>query len=419
MKYSITLFFLLIMSFNLNAQVEQPSLGSGYANFTYYNLQDGNLTTHDHAIWDIAFSVGTMDLGVFVNEGVGVSFAAPLPQVELYLTTASDFSDVDTTGMTRIYNDEISWSSGAFNHVRDTNNPADYGWGLYDFTTHQVNGNRVFVIKLRNQTYKKLEIQSLISGAYTFRYADIDGNNEGIRTIHKSDFENKTLAYFSLETDSELDVEPAEWDLLFTRYLTPLDDGTGGIIDYIVSGVLSNKGVSVAQADHIDPMTVAAADYEGQYSDTLTAIGHDWKSFQGAWEVPQDRVYFIKTKADELWKVQFYDFEGSSTGTATLERTYLGDITGLDELSYQNLASFDIFPNPTTNYSHVSFETTQSVRTAQLHLFNPLGQLVSSQTINTQNGLNVSTLELNYPKGIYQLTLKIGQDTITKTILIQ
>ncbi|MFT5263724.1 MAG: hypothetical protein ACI9RM_002452 [Ulvibacter sp.] len=95
------LFFTLTF---LNAQVDQPSVGPGYSEFTYYRLADGELNTSAHQTWDIAFSSGQMSAGVFVNEGVGLSFTSTLPQVELYLTSSTDFSNVDTAGMSRILN---------------------------------------------------------------------------------------------------------------------------------------------------------------------------------------------------------------------------------------------------------------------------------------------------------------------------
>ena len=157
-----------------------------------------------------------------MNEAVGLSFTAPLPTVELYLTNSTDFATVDSTAMTRIYNEDISWSEGAFNHVKIEEDPADYGWGTYDFTSHQVNGSRIYIIKLRNGDFKKIEIQSLISGIYTFRYANLDGSNEETHTIDKADYDGKTLAYFSIENGTAQDLEPVQWDLVFTRYQTVL-----------------------------------------------------------------------------------------------------------------------------------------------------------------------------------------------------
>jgi len=158
--------------------IDQPSVGAGYANTTFYNLEDGNTTSIGHTEWDIAFNVSQFDVGVIVNEAVGLSFTAPLSSVELSMASTNDFSTADSVGFSRIYNDEVTWSAGAFNLVADPSNMADYGWGDYNFGTNQVIGTRVFVIKLRNETYKKLEVQSLIGGIVV-RFSD--GSIKGIK----------------------------------------------------------------------------------------------------------------------------------------------------------------------------------------------------------------------------------------------
>ena len=212
--------------------------------------------------------------------------------------------------------------SGAFNHVAE-DDPLDFGWGIYNTTTHEVVGVRVFIVRLRNKEWKKLFIESLDNNIYTFKYADLDGSNEVIQTIDKTDYANKNLVFYSIENDMILDLEPEQWDLLFTRYRSPLDAGGGDFINYLLTGVLSAPGVEIAQASAIDPTTVNHLDYADQYSDTIDIIGHDWKWFDlgtFTWVVASDRVYFVKTPESELWKLQFTDFGGSSTGTTSLTK---------------------------------------------------------------------------------------------------
>ena len=177
------------------------SVGANYANQTFYDIEEGTTTSVDHTVWDIAFSCTTGEAGVFVNEAVAASFSTPLPEVELYLTNSTDFATADTTDMVRIYNLEINKSEGAFNHVKEVSNPLDMGWGDYDSGTQHVNGTRVFAVKLRNGIYKKLKIQSLIDGIFTFNYANLDGSDEQSATIDKADYDGKTLAYFSIENE--------------------------------------------------------------------------------------------------------------------------------------------------------------------------------------------------------------------------
>lgn len=405
------------------AQIEQVAVGAGYADAAYYSVGQGTVSTVAHTEWDIAFAVGAQDLGIFINEGVA-SGTSPLPQVELYLSTATNFETVDTSAaaLQRIYNDEKSWSAGAFNHVAAPGDPFDFGWGSYDLNTHTVNGSRIFVIRLRDGSVKKLQIQSLIGGKYNFHYADPDGSNEISKTITKADFTGKTLAYYRFADNQVLDLEPAEWDLLFTRYTTPLDDGEGGILEYMVTGVLLNAGVSVAQLNGIDPLTITYEDYDGPYADTLTAIGYDWKSFDLAtfqWTISSDRVYLLQTADSSIWKVQFLDFEGSSTGVTTLEKTFQTSLLSSAALP-GFVPSFRMFPNPATDYLLIDLEIDAVKRpAAELQLFTATGQAVRQQAIDLYSGNNRLELPLyDLNPGTYFLQVRIGTGNIVRKLQI-
>jgi hypothetical protein len=418
MKKIYNLILLLCSVSVLTAQIDQPSVGASYANSTFYNLEDGNTTSATHTEWDIAFNVTPFNLGIIVNEGVGLSFTAPLSIVELFQTNSTDFTTADTIGISKIYNDEVSWSAGAFNLIADASSSADYGWGDYNFGNNQVVGTRIFAIKLRNETYKKLEIQSLIAGVYTFRFADLDGNNEVTTTIDKANYPAKTLAYYSIENETALDLEPTDWDMVFTRYVTPLNDGSGGTIDYTLTGILTDAGVQVVQADGINPSTVDHLDYTNDYQDSLTIIGYDWKSFQGSWVIEAERVYFVKTANEKIWKIQFFDFEGSSTGTTTLEKTLIDGTSSTNKVT-EHFSSFNVFPNPASDVTNLVFEVKTYEGAAQIQIINQLGQRVYNENIEIHNGLNAKQLSLNFPSGLYHVALQIGSDFITRPLFIK
>ena len=260
--------FLLSFALPLSAQVEEVSVGANYANSTFFRIGDASSTTIDPTSWDIAFSLDTERAGAFVNEAVASSFTTPLPQVELYAPVDSDYDNLDTTGMIRIFNPDVSWLEGAFNSIRDPQNEFDYGWGFYDDISGEIIGTEVFVLKLRSGAFKKIQITSFSGSTFTFRYADLDGSDEVEQSLNTADFTG-TLVYFSVESESVLELEPAIWDLKFGRYTAGLDDGSGNITQYIVTGVLVNQGVEVAQANNIDPFDVDPADYENDYVDSI------------------------------------------------------------------------------------------------------------------------------------------------------
>ncbi|HIP31124.1 MAG TPA: hypothetical protein EYG86_00025, partial [Crocinitomicaceae bacterium] len=112
-----------------------------------------------------------------------------------------------------------------------------------------ITGDRIFIIKLADGTYQKLIIEMLQGGVYTFKYADLDGENEVSASLTKSDYDGKNFGYYSIQNNTVLDREPVspEWDLLFTKYVVDL----GGGFLYGVSGVLANVNVQVAQANGV------------------------------------------------------------------------------------------------------------------------------------------------------------------------
>ncbi|MEY4904063.1 MAG: hypothetical protein RLZZ292_1878, partial [Bacteroidota bacterium] len=321
-------FFALVNS--AIAQTSQITTGAGYQKQTYYNLATGTSKTVAHTTWDLAFSVyGQQDAGIFVNEAAGSSMGQSLPSTEAYNAPTGNFADVITAAQVteRLYNTEQNWSYGALNELRDTSDAFDYGWGKYNFGNNTVEGNKVFVLKLRDGNFRKVEIQKLALTKYTFRHAALDGTDEKIVTIDKKDFKENTLAYFSFSAGATVVVEPTDgFDLLFTRYSALLTQGPT-TTQYIVAGILTGRGIQTAKATGIDPKTVKVADYTSKFSKDIDSIGHDWKSFSlttNKWSVANDRAYFLKMKDQTIWKLVFIDFEGSATGTATFEKTNLG-----------------------------------------------------------------------------------------------
>ncbi|MEL6275224.1 MAG: HmuY family protein, partial [Bacteroidota bacterium] len=169
----------LALTISLNAQFQQVTQGAGYANQVYYDIATNTSTAITHEDWDIAFGVSGFSSSVVVNEGVISSQSDPAQQIELYASSATDFTTADTSQITeRIHNNEVSWEAGAFNHVAIPGDPFDLGWGSYNPATQTVNGSRVFFLLGRDGVYRKLMIESLISGVYTFRHALLDGSED-------------------------------------------------------------------------------------------------------------------------------------------------------------------------------------------------------------------------------------------------
>lgn len=356
MKKLYTLFIALFASLGLlYGQIDQVSYGTGYSEMAFYNLHTSEQQTIPLNSWDLAFSnLGRGDAAIFINEGAEL-MGTPL---QLYLATDAKWDDdlssriSEFSEETQIRNPDETWETGALNSIKDADDPLDFGWGYYDTNSHQVIGDRVFVIKNRNESWQKFEIASLASGTYTINVADLDGANEKTYSISKDESKGPKM-FMSLEDGSNQDIQIA-YDLIFTRYNVPLDDGEGGTLDYSVSGVLLAPGTSAVSIIGVDPLDVDESEYSGDYDHFLRIIGHEWKqfSFFEGWIVPENQSYLIKRSDGHKYQLTFYDFEGSSTGVATFEKKYLGQT--VNTLEQTGSININVYPNPMTNYLQVS-----------------------------------------------------------------
>jgi Secretion system C-terminal sorting domain len=339
----------------------------------------------------------------------------PQPTTEVFVTFSEEFSETpDSIGLTdfQVYNDEKSWSYGAFNEFRDTSNQLDFGWGQLNQSTNQIIGAKVFVVKLRNGQLKKIKIESLIGNVYTFKYANFDGTNEVTKTINKADYQGKTLAYFSLETGNVVDIEPntGGFDLLYCRYITTIfEPGTSNGVNYYLTGIVQGRGVKVAKAAGIDPNTVNYTSYEDSLQSDLIAIGHDWKNFTGtAWTLADDRVYFVKTANSRVWKLKFIQFGGSISGKTVFEKTDLGIISAIKNPILSGTEVL-IYPNPAVNQVHIGIDLPAIyAQRGKLVLIDNLGKQVFSKVETLQTGFQVLTLNAEHLNaGVYSIHLDI------------
>lgn len=417
----IFLSILLFTGYCLGAQIDEISIGANYSNQVFYQLQDGSTTSIAHEEWDIAFGVAPQSASIFVNEGIPASFGTPAPEVSVFFSLDEDFSTADTLNIiAQVLNSEVSWESGAFNSMANAGNPFDLGWGTYNPTNHTINSNFIFFVHLRSGDWRKLEIQSLANNVYSFRHANLDGSDEVNVQINKGNFSGKTLAYYSFTNNEVKDLEPAHWDLLFTRYYTLLDDGAGGLIEYQVAGVLSNQNIAVAQADEVNPSTVSFQDYLAEFQDTLYTIGHDWKffDFNSGWGIQEDQVFFIKTATDSIWKIQFLDFAGSSSGTTTLSKNYEGLLVNSDDLSV-NSKDLSVFPNPSNGVINLQWtENTVNAQHQKLEIIDASGKVVYTEVIPVQIGNNSYQLSVPLPPGHYFLSVQDGRTPIIQQVLL-
>ena len=399
----IALYTLLLGFFSAGfaQEIEQVSTGASYSLQAYYTLETGDVQQVTNEDWDLAFSNdGVTDAGVFLNE----SAAFMQNTLALYVSDKSDWSEPITdvsvfTEEARLYNPKDNWIEGAFNSVASESDPLDYGWGFYNPQNFAVEGNKIYVVEQRSGSFLKLQIQRLVDGEYQFRYARLDGSNEVSAVVSKNDHAGKRLIFYSLRDQEVVDVPISSADLIFKRYYAPLDDGTGSTLQYNVTGVLLAPGTEAVVADGVDPEIVMESDYADQYSAVPTVIGHDWKEFDfsAGWQLDFDRVHFVKTREGDIYKVYFFDFEGSSTGITTLEKTYLTTVNNAEVLE-ENTA-IKLFPNPAQH--QIQIEGLEPG--AEVQIFDNAGQLrVKRTTKSIQEQFEIEALE----QGLYHLVVR-------------
>ena len=386
------LIFSSFLSYSQNFQ--EISTGPGYNKQSFVRLSDGTEKQVSNDSWDIAFTAyGFQDAGIFINESSGSSMGQNLPQTELYYANTDNFEapiDIEAIKTQKYLNSELNWLYGAFNELRDTLKPFDYGWGAYVPGANKVVGNKVFVIKLRNGEFRKLKIDVLNGTTYNFRYARLDGSDLQIKAINKlTDSKGQKLVFYSMASHSVIDVLPSGgFDLMYCRYISIAKDPNGTIVQlYNVTGVLTGPGVLTAEADGVNPSTVSFTEYREKLSSQTDIIGFDWKTLSGtSWVLDQDKVFFVKTADNRIWKLHFIDFEGASTGVAVFEKTDLGLFSSINEWQELEVA---VYPNPTSEYITVALQSAKLNENVVVQIFDTAGKILKNFMMNQNQGFRV------------------------------
>lgn len=409
-KNRVLLGILSVIGLSLQAQsgLDTVSTGAGYSLEKWYSLQNDEQGSNPKNTWDLAFEVSGMGSGIHINSSIGTMLWV-YPNGD-----TSAWNAIDTTGLsswTPYYNSDTSWSIGAFN--QGTNgDPYDLGWGKYNMITHEVTGDSIYLLKLFNNSFKKIWIQKLAGGTYYFQYADLDGNNLQSVSLSKAPYSTKNLVYYSIQGNVVLDVEPAasDWDLVFKQYTAFIPTA------YNVTGVLQNKGVTAVKVYPVDTSYVQWTNHTFQTA--INTIGYDWKSYSGTWQIKDSTIYFIKSKQGDIWKLVFTGFGGSSNGNFIFRKERLASTPS--EASEWTLDRILLYPNPATHTLNVLLQNSTS-KTLTFEVRDLTGKtlLSSQQTLPANNFTSVPISIENLPNGFYFLVLSDGIHSVTHKFIKQ
>ncbi len=389
------------------------TLGASYVNHVYYSLVTGQKTTNAVSEWDVAFQANGITFGVWVNRGAGYK-AFLVPNLD-----ATDWGTaVDTTGFSTwvaLENGKTTWADGAFN--QNPTNQFDVGWGIYTGPpAHEVNGDSIYLVSYPDGSFKQLLIENLNVSRYVFRFADLDGTNEVVDSVAKTN--DRNLSYYSLRDAVELDLEPANstWDLWFTYGLTAdVIAGPPGTPLSVASGsVYTNRGIQSVQVsgvpnDSADYMTAA-------FDSMIFNIGDSYRVRTMAWEVPDSNVYFVKAKDTEIYKLVFTAYEGQGTGKIAFEKTQLTDSNPVGVEDIATATRFVLYPNPAIDRLNVVLDAAQ----AGLHnitVTDLAGKVVYSTSANVNGLQNISVPVSNFANGYYLVSVETnGNRSVQKFV---
>ena len=349
----ILAFFTSIQSTSMAQAVlinDSVVMGPGYANEIYYNMSDGVVSSYLRNSWDIAIRSRIMSSSIITNDGTNVILYT-YPKAD-----TSGWATLDTAGYKTwkaMYNDPDDWENGAFS--RNATGGLDFGWGIYNTTSHHIKGDSLYVIQLRDGSFRKLWIQLKKAGEdmVYFRFANIDGSDEHNITLDCNYYTAKDFIGYSLITNEIVDYQPdiASWDIVFTKYMSVQQGETGVDTVYPVTGVLNNEEVYAEKFMHVGPDFTGYDPYG--WDSTRASIGYDWKSFTGTgYAVADSLTYFVKTRAGDVYKLVFTKFAGSSSGKIFFRKWKVAGV-GLDE--YQDETKIRINPNPVTDWFDIIF----------------------------------------------------------------
>jgi len=187
-----------------------------------------------------------------------------------------------------------------------------------------------------------------------------------------------------------------DWDVTFTKYITSVQG-----MPYSVTGVLSNINVKVAEANNVTPATYYNFNNH-IFQNEINTIGYDWKTFDMSsfsYILNPNVCFFIKDQEENIWRLYFNSFEGSSTGNVSFN-TELISTAAVDEENQNN--NITIYPNPASDYVNLICESSKKDNIIYISDLN--GKIVLKE--KTKNGFSAINVNVsNFKKGIYIVSL--------------
>ncbi len=414
MKKQLLTALLLSTGMGVNAQTnDSVLLTGGYANQVWYSLQNDEQGSATKNNWDLAFDMKAITSSIHINAVAGISLWA-YPKSNL-----SGWTTVDTNGLStwvKRYNSDTSWSLGAMGNYANPSDPTDLDWGKYDVSTHIVTGDSIYILKLQNGDYKKLIIESLSSGTFTFKYANLDGSGLQNATVVKTNFAGKNFAYYSLQNNTALaasrEPDADKWDLIFTQYTAFIPQA------YTVTGVLHNRGVRIAEVNNLSDKNTYKNYGAHTMESAINIIGYDWKSYTGSgYKIKDSTAYFVKAVDGSIWKMIYTGF-ASTDGKMVFSKEKLLSV-GIQGV-FTPIASFAVYPNPTiSGEASIIYNVEQAFDSPKLTIQNMNGVVVYNASLDGSIGLHQYKLNQPFASGTYLVVISTAEGRMVQKLIVQ
>lgn len=399
-----------------NAQstvIDTVTLGAGYANNVWHSLKNDDQANQPATNWDLAFAASFAPNAPLVTSILFNHKQGSI--VEVPNSDPADFATIDTTGYStwsHLFNSDTAWKVGALNTTQNLGQ-FDYGWGTYNTISHNIEGNRVFIIRYVNGTFKKFHVSMLTTQSkYVLVISNLDNSNLETKEIDFSNFASKNYIYYSAATNAIIDREPASasWDLFFGQYMSSDYNPP-----YQVTGVLHNVGVQVAKVYPVNNVNTYDDWNSANFQTNISTVGYNWKTLnqQFSFDIADSTVYFVQAKDGQIWKVIFTGFVGSAAGQFMFSKQQL---TSLSISENEAPIFVSVYPNPSTNHASV---VVSQANQGKLVVVNALGQQILSETI-VGNELQTIALETsNWQAGLYTILVQTNGKTATQKLIVQ
>lgn len=407
----------LLLISKAQAEIDSTSMQGLYTNQVFYSLDNGEVSNVDNNNWAIAFSVsgtGAAGSSILLNEATSTLWA--------YSGDISQWNSFDTANFNsweRLLNTDTTWTNGAFNVYRGATGTFDMGWGILNPSNNfWTFGDSLYLIKLSDNTYRKLWIVSLKSGLWEFKYANVDGSNEQVITFNKSTYPNRNFVYFDIINNQLIDREPNSnsWDLTFvkhTDYVVP----PGSYVS--VTSVFSNKTIWSAKAYETDFAAASTSTTpQTAFTQRINNIGREWKKFSSAngWEIYDSIAYFLYDNDSSFYRIVFTGFGGFGNGKTYFTKELINSI-GIDEMNTESKLA--LYPNPAKEQLTLLLNHNKS-ELLTIEIYTLSGKLVKEETVSVYEGIQQYNLRINdLEAGFYVITIKSDKFYLTQKFVKQ